>query len=180
MSKSSLTVIAQRYAQALMGIGEDNNTLDVFKENLLAVKKVFEENKDLDLFLNHPTIPVGEKKSLIDEILKDKISAFILNIIKILLDKNRFFLYGSIVNNYISLLNEKRNISTAKIITAIEISEEIKNKVKEKLEKVFEVNVEVETAVNPEIIAGMVVKMQDKVIDGSIKTKIENMQRQVI
>jgi F-type H+-transporting ATPase subunit delta len=78
------------------------------------------------------------------------------------------------------MLNKKRNISIAEVITAVEIDENTVQKLKYKLEEVFNCTVEITHSVDSEIIAGMIVKIGDKTIDGSIKTKFENMKKQLI
>ncbi|HBG50165.1 MAG TPA: hypothetical protein DDW90_11875 [Cyanobacteria bacterium UBA9971] len=175
-----LSIIADRYALAFMDLAQRQDMFDKFDSDLALVKETVAVNKDLKDFVEHPLIQASDKKEVIDKIFREHVSVYTLNLIKLLIDKNRLHILAILADHYKALLNKKRNISTAQIITAIEIDEETKNRVKEKLQKVFSKTIEVETSIDKEIIAGMIVKVGDKIIDGSIKTKFENMKKQVV
>ena len=175
-----LSIIADRYALAFMDLAQRHDMFDKFDSDLALVKETVAVNKDLKDFLEHPLIQSNDKKEVIDKIFREHVSVYTLNLIKLLIDKNRIHILAILADHYKALLDKKRNISTAQIITAIEIDEETKNRVKEKLQKVFSKTIEVETHIDREIIAGMIVKVGDKIIDGSIKTKFENMKKQVV
>lgn len=176
---SGLSIIANRYATALIELGEKFDQLDIFDADLSNINASFEQNKELLTFLKHPSIPLDEKKDFIDTIYRNYVSQHTLNLLKLLLDRNRIFIFPSITSHYTDILNTKRNIVIAKVITAIEIDEEIRNKVKSKLENVLNKNVKMEIKIDPEIIAGMIVKISDRIIDGSTKTKLEKMKKQL-
>jgi len=175
-----LSIITNRYASAFMDLAEKQDMFDKFDSDLALVKETINTNKDLKDFLEHPLIQSNDKKDAIDSIFREHISNYTLNLIKLLIDKNRVLILSFLADHYKALLNKKRNISTAQIITAVEIDEEVKNRIKEKLERVFSQTIEVKTSIDKEIIAGMIVKIGDKIIDGSIKTKFDNMKKQLI
>jgi len=179
-NNTGLSTIADRYANALIELGEKYNQLDMYNSDLGLISATLESHKDLTKFLEHPTIPIGDKKEIIENIFKEAVSSNILNTIKLLLDRNRMFVFPSIASHYTELLNKKRNITIAEVFTAIVIDEEIKNRVKSQLEKLFNKNITLEHKIQPDIIAGMVVKVGDRVIDGSIKARLENMKKQMI
>ena len=179
VNKTGISLIAERYAIALFDLGEKDNRLDEYDADLQKINATFSSSTDLVMFLEHPTVNIDDKKEIIDSIFKNQVSQYILNLMKLLLERNRIFIFTAIVNNFHIILNKKRNIMLARVITAVEISDEIKNRVKSKLENKFSKRVELESRINPEIIAGMIVEIGDKVLDGSIKTKLENMKRQL-
>ncbi len=178
-----LSIIANRYAEAFIELAEKHDMLDKFNYDLSLVKNTINENTELKDFLDHPLIQLDDKKEVVEKIFTagegEAVSIYTLNLIKLLIDKNRIFIFSNLVDHYKELLNKKRNICSAEIITAVEINEEIKNRVKEKLEKMFNKSIDVKTSIDAEIIAGMIVKIGDKIIDGSIKTKFENMKRKI-
>jgi len=175
-----LSIIADRYALAFMNLAQQQDLYDKFDSDLDLVKQTVNANKDLKDFFEHPLIQANDKKEVVETIFKEHVSVYTMNLIKLLIDKNRIFILAILADHYKALLNKKRNISTAQIITAIEIDEETKNRVKEKLQSVFNKTIEIETHIDKKIIAGMIVKIGDKIIDGSIKTKFENMKKQVV
>lgn len=179
-SNIELSNIADRYAIALIELAERSGMLDVFESDLSVINATINSNKDLFMFLTHPVIPLTDKKDIIDSIFKNSVSSYVLNLLKLLLDRNRLFVFSSIVSHYNDILNKKRNLVIAKVITAIEIDESIKNRLKSRLEEFLNSSIKLDLKIDPDIIAGMVVKVNGKVIDGSIRTKLENMKRQLI
>jgi F-type H+-transporting ATPase subunit delta len=179
-NSNGLSTIANRYAIALIELGEKFDQLDLYNNNLGLIAATLESHEDLSKFLSHPTIPVVEKKEIIANIFKDAVTPNVLNTVKLLLDRNRMLLFFSIAHHYKEMLYNKRNITVAEVYTAIEINDEIKNRVKKQLEKLFTTEINLEHKIKPEIIAGMIVKVGDKVIDGSIKAKFDNMKRKMI
>ncbi len=175
-----LSIIGQRYAQALFELGEKHNLLDVFYSDLQTINNVFKESQDLNSFMHHPSIPLADKKEVLETVFKNAVNDYTLNLVKLLIDRNRLFVLRSIVRQYGKILNKKRNIMEAEVITAVEISSEIKEKVKAVLGRILDKNVNIACKVQPEIIAGMIIKAEDRIIDGSIKTKLENMRKQLI
>ena len=175
-----ISTIADRYATAMIDLGEKSDQLDILADDLSRINETFKSSDELLTFLEHPTITSDDKKDVVDKVFKDTISQYALNLLKLLLDRNRIFLFPAIGSHYNDILNKKRNITLARIITAIDIDEDTKNQVKRKLERAFNQNIKIAAKVDPDIIAGMIVKIGDKTIDGSIRTKLENMKKQLI
>lgn len=182
MSKDNngISLITNRYACALADLAEKTEQLDDFNIDLSKIKSLFDSNIELKFFLEHPTIPLGDKKEIIEKIFKDSVSQYVLNLLKLLLDRNRINLLSGIASSYTNILNEKKNITIAKVVTAIEIPEYIKEKLKNKLKETFSTEIYIETQIDPAIIAGMIVKIGDKIIDGSIRARLDNLKRQLI
>lgn len=174
------SIIADKYAIAMIELADKQCILDAVNSDLYLFKDTVNANKELKDFIEHPLITSSDKKEILNNIFKEHVNLYSMNLVRLIADNNRLFLLPFIADYYNKLLCEKRNIDTAQIITAVEIDEDTKNRVKEKLEQVFKKQIVVETSVDQNIIAGMVVKVQDKVIDGSVRTKFENMKKEVI
>jgi len=175
-----MTAVAERYAAALIDLGEKSNLLDAFDHDLGVIISTLEENDDLYKFLTPPMVTLGDKKEVLDAIFKNSVSSYILNTLKLILDRNRIHALPAIVAQYHAILNKKRNIQVAEIITAIPIDSDILSRVKSQLEKILNASIEIKSRIDQDIIAGMVVKVGDRVIDGSIRTKLENIKKQVV
>ncbi len=177
VEEHQISTVASRYALALIQLGEQNYKLDEYMDSLVKVKNTLAENDELAKFLEHPIVAKEDKKEIICNTFQNHISIDILNTLKILLDRNRIYIFSSLVTHYTELLNQKRNVTMAQVITAVPISEDIKYKLKEKLQSQFNKNFQIDHRIDTEIIAGMIVKFGDRVIDGSIKSKLENMKK---
>ncbi len=174
-----ISVVADRYAAAMIELAQKQDMLDTVNSDLYLVKDVINSSPELQEFIDHPILSGEEKKDSLEKIFSGAVSEYSLNLIRLLADKNRLFILQFIPDYYNKLLCEKRNIDTAEVITAIEIDETVINRVKEKLEKLFRKKIEIAPKIDREIIAGMIVKIGDKVIDGSVKSKLENMKKQL-
>ncbi len=176
---SGISIIADRYAVAMIELAQKYDMLDTINSDLYLIKDIINSSGELQGFIAHPLIIAEEKKDALRKIFAESISGYSLNLISLLADKNRLFILPFIADYYNKLLCEKRNIRTAEVITAVEIDQDTINRVKEKLERLLQKQIIVDPKIDKEIIAGMIVKIGDKVIDGSIKTRFEDMKKQL-
>ena len=97
----------------------------------------------------------------------------------LLIEANRTDALCEVLNQYEKSYNENNNIVKPIIISAIELNEQQKNKIVEKLQNKMIKTILPEYQINPEIIGGLVIELEDKTIDCSLKTKFENMKKQL-
>lgn len=166
-------LIAGTYSDALFELALEKNTVDSYAEEVAFLKEVFEENKELTQLLNHPKIASEEKISVIENIFKGHISDDITGFIVIIVNKNRSVNLLDIFEDFLAKVKEHNKIGIAYITSAVELNKIQKAKVEDKLlattdyEK-FEMNYEVDSS----LIGGMVIRIKDRVVDNSIKTKL--------
>lgn len=175
-----ISTIAERYAEALIKLGDEKTLLDQFDKDFQLIKETISGCKDLSDFLEHPEITIIDKKEIIETVFKENISEYTLNTLKLLIDRNRMFIIAALAAIYHKQLNKKKNIIEAEVIAAIELEQDVLNKIKEKLEVVYKKTLEISFKVDKKIIAGVVVKVENEVIDGSIKNRINKMKNQFI
>lgn len=175
-----ITIIADRYAEAMLKIAEENNALDFIKNDFPLIDNTLKQNEEFKNFLEHPLIPRSDKKDVIEKLFKDKVSPYLINLIKLLLDRNRMYIFSAIAQSFIKQFNKKFNIISAQIITAIDIDDHMKGVIQHKLSTLLSKHVDVNTKLDPDIIAGVVIKVEDKIIDGSIKGRLESIQRTIL
>lgn len=178
--KSEDYALAQRYASALIDVAQESDSFVEITADINKVNSVFANSPDLKKFLHHPSIPLSEKKSMIDSIFKSEVCADIISFLKLLLDRNRIVVFSTIYASYLEQYAKKMNIIKALVTTAIDIDENTTAQVKDKLEKLYKKNVELYLKKDASIIAGMIVKVENKVIDGSLRYKIDKMKKQLI
>lgn len=168
-----ITSSAQNYAEALFETGQ------TFENDLAAVLDALKNSADFKNIISNPAIDLNLKYSILDEIFKNKIDEKVLQFIKILVEKNRLTELEGIASAYTNLVNESNNIKKVEIVSAIELNDDYKtriiNKLSEKLNKKIIPNWEI----NPEIIAGLVFKIDDNIIDTSLKNKVESIGKNI-
>lgn len=175
-----LSIVAGKYAEAMAQLAEKNDLFDNINADLTLLKDMVKSSEELGQFIEHPLINSEDKKEVLEKLFKEHITLVSLNMLRVLADNNRLYLLPLIADGYNTILCKMRNIDTAQVITAVPIDENTVNRVKDKLERLFNKHIKIEPQVDEEIIAGMIVKIRDKIIDGSVKTKFENMKKQLI
>ena len=170
-------LVAKRYAEALFEVAEEMGKLDGFKEEINGVSKVFEDEERLMTIFQHPKLSKKEKKDIVNSIFKGRVSQEILNFLYIIIDKGRERFISDISKSYTSLSNEKQGIVEAKAITAVPLGEEEKKNLEERLSKKLDKKIILTNMIDESILGGVLVRIEDKVIDSSIKGRLEEIEK---
>lgn len=170
----NVSAIAKTYANSL--IESDTNYNDILSD-LNTVLDIIKNSKDFVQVMQNPAISTDTKYEIIDEIFKQELSEKVLNFIKILVEKNRFNEFEQIVQAYSNKLDTINNLKRIEVISAVELSEEQKQRVIEKLQQKLQKNIFVNWTQNKNIIGGLVLKIDDDVIDSSLKNKLEKLSK---
>lgn len=174
-----IDIIANRYAEALFQLSEEENITQKIYDELSEVVDVVKNNKDLENVLKSPLVSKGEKIDLIEKLFSNKINKHLKNFLKILVEKGRITSLKPIKLTFKQLLNDKNNIIEGTAITAIPMT---KNKIKEleeKLSKKYNKNVTLENQVDENILGGVLIRLGNTQIDGSVKTRLNNIKDQL-
>lgn len=167
---------AKRYSDALLELSQDS---DKIRKELEEIVDTLSSSQNLKDFMSNPVISIEDKKSVIEKIFAGKIDKTLLNFLKLLVDKDRFNLIDEILESYSKDVDKQKNIQKVSVISAIELDEELKSKLINKLAQKLNKNIELETQLDKDIIAGLVIKTEDNVIDMSLKHKFEEMKKEI-
>jgi len=172
--------VGRRYAQALFEIANEKDKLDIIEEDLKAVSDVFEQEKDLQKILYHPQVTAGVKKEIVNNIFEGKISDEVKNFLNLLIDKHREAYLDEVVSEFIKITNTARNIVDAEVISAIELDEGYKKEVAKVLNRLAGKDVKPKYKVDSSLLGGMVIRIGDKVIDGSVKNNLRTLRQHLV
>ncbi|MBE3586829.1 MULTISPECIES: F0F1 ATP synthase subunit delta [Desulfofundulus] len=168
--------VAQRYAQALYELAETQGLVDQVEQELKSVEEIVASSREFQKVLYHPRITAQEKKDVLKNIFSGKVSPITENFLFLLVDRQREAFLSDIVDYYISLANRARNIVKAEVTSAIELTREEKKKLGEVLNRITRKKVQTVYSVDPALIGGVVVRIGDRVIDGSLRTRLASMR----
>lgn len=174
-----IDVIANRYAEALFQLSEEENITKEIYNELHDVVEVIKNNKELDNVLKSPLVDKNEKTQLIEALFNNKINNDLKNFLKILVEKGRISSLKSIELTFKELLNDKHNIIEGTVISAIALTEKQVKELEEKLSKKYNKNVTLENEVDQSILGGVLVRLGNTQIDGSVKTRLNNIKDQL-
>ncbi len=172
--------VAKRYAEALFEVAKENNQLEKIEADLKLVAEVMQQTELLMDFLRHPQIDGLAKKELIKTAFKDSISSISENFLSQLIDSNRVEFFEEILKMFIKYANEVRGVIDVEAITAITLDDANKTKVIETLKQKFNKQVRLQNIVDPSILGGIIVKIGDRVYDGSINKQLKLLERSLM
>ena len=174
-----INIVASRYAEALFQVGEETDSTDKLYCELKAVVDIVKENKDFSNILRSPLVSKEEKKDLITKVFEGKLSQNMINFLKILADKDRLALLADIEKDFKVLLNEKNNILEGIVITAVPMKEEEVKELQTKLSAKYNKTVVLENEVDKSVLGGVLVRLWNEEIDGTVKNRLDKMKEQL-
>lgn len=166
--------LAKRYAKALSEFDDREQIYDDLKKasDKIAVTAC------LKYFLELPMADPEDKKIVMDEAFEG-VCRHTMNFLCLLADKNRISYIDAVVEELRKKLDEINNILRIEVFSAVELLEDEKLKLKEKLEKKLGCGVELDYTIDKNIVAGLVIKIGDQVIDDSLRSRFEAIKRQL-
>ena len=167
--------LASRYGRALFQLAREQEKFGVFKQDLQQFLEMMKESSDLEKVLFHQKILPEEKKRVLEEIFGAELDKYILNFLFLLIDKRRIFYVKEISRHYLQLLAREESILEVEVTAAVELGEELREQLQEKLDEILDYNIILEEKCDPGIIGGLKLQVNDYVIDGSIKNKLESL-----
>lgn len=170
-------LIGRRYAFALFEAGIELNKLQRFREDMLKVTDVLMKEVSLRKILSHPKVLKREKKDLLNSVFKDLVSVEVLNFLYILIDKRREGTIIEINKEFEKLFNEHENIVEVTAITSVEMDDEGKKKLAKALENKLNKTVKLKNVVDEDVIGGVLLKIENKIVDGTIKGQLEEIEK---
>lgn len=170
--------VSKTYGSALFEVAMENNSLDATLEEVLFVKQTFLENEDLLKLLQHPNIDKDEKISVLENIYKGKVSDEFTGLMVMMINKGHQNDLIRVFDYVISAIKEEKGIGVAYISSAVDLSESQKSKIEQKLLETTKYReIEGIYKVDASLIGGLVIRIQDTVVDSSLKTQIAKLSK---
>ncbi len=173
-------VIADRYARAVLQSCPDLDTIERADSELNVLRKTWDMSEETREFLLNPKIPPAIKISILGSALGDKLSPIVLNLLVMLIEKRRQGILPDIADRYSELTDTVRGVEHAEIVVARPIPPDLQKQLLDAVQRFSARDVEVSIKVNPSILGGVQVRMGDRVIDGSLKSRFEAMRQAML
>lgn len=178
MTKTMISTISKNYAKALMETIEQKS-FEKIEKQLTQIAQVIESSEDLRIVMSNSSISTSTKIEIIDSIFNKKIDSKLLNLLKILIEKNRFNEFESIRVEYSNMLEKRSNKKTVEVFSPIELNFENKSNVLFKLEHKLGCEITPIWKVDKTLIAGLAFKIDDCVIDTSVRAKLADLSKNI-
>lgn len=174
-------LISKTYGEALFELAVEEEKTDLMLEEISGVKDVFLDNPDFLKFLTHPRIPAEEKVKTAETIFADRIDKQLVGFLSIVITKGRADSLMEILDYFLDRVKEFKGIGVAYVTTPIALTEEKKDKICKKLLSTTSFKeMEMHYSTNPDLLGGMQIRIGDRVVDSSIQTKLNQLQRDLL
>ena len=174
-------LISKTYGEALFEVAMEGQKTDLFLQEAQDILTILDENPDLDKLMKHPKVSRQEKEQVLDNVFLGNVSREMTGFMKLLINKDRYSELPKIFGYLIERIKEERKIGTAYVTTAVELTEEKKESIKNRLLETTEYKtMEMVYEVDEAIIGGMIIRIKDRVVDTSVRTKLDEMKKQLL
>jgi len=164
------------YGSALYQAARDTGKADLISEEAEGIIRILENEPDFLTFLSSPAITADMKKSFVTNTLKGKICDELLNFMYILIDKGRARHFTKIISAYKRLINKDEGLAFGKILSVGLLSEERLASFERETGKLLSLNVKLENVSAPDLIGGVKIFIDGKVIDASVKNRLKDLK----
>ena len=169
--------IARRYAKALILIGKEDGQAEQYRKELGGVSGLMDKGTELEQAICNPLYHAEGRRKVLQTIIgKLDLSKVMTSFLLLLFDKGRIGYINSINEFYQEFADELKGVAQAKLVSARELSSQAVDKIRAALSKMTGKEITLDIQQNPDLIGGVVTKIGDLVLDGSIKTQLVNMR----
>jgi F-type H+-transporting ATPase subunit delta len=170
---------ARRYARALFQWAADNQQVETIQRELDEVRLQIETVPDLEEVLTHPLIPDADKGRLIRTAFEGRVSAPLLAFLMLLEQHRRMDLLPAVYEEFALQALDYHGVVQAEVVTSVPLPAEDRQRLESLLARRLGKTVHLYPRVDPETIGGMLVRVGDTVVDGSIKTSLESLRERL-
>jgi F-type H+-transporting ATPase subunit delta len=169
---------ARRYAQAVFESALEKGELEKWFDDLTLLSDSVSNQEFLD-FLSQPRVTSAEKIRVVRDALGDSVGPLALNLMSLLATKNIAHILPGITDQYQELLDAQQGIERAEAVSAIPLDDDEQRRVTEMLSAMSGSDVRLTTVVDSEILGGMIIRIGDRVMDGSTRSRLQAMRREL-
>lgn len=171
-------LVSTTYGDALFDLALEENNLHEMRMEASALLQIFTENQELTNILSHPEMDKSAKIELIENIFKGKCSKNMMGFLVLVIEKGRQSEILSILEYFNAKAKEAEGIGTAYVTSAVELTDKGRKVIEDRLVELTKYkSFETTYTVDESLIGGMVIRIGDRVVDSSIKTKLQNMKK---
>jgi F-type H+-transporting ATPase subunit delta len=173
-------ILARRYAKALFELAQARKMLDKVRSELHGFAAALEENKEFGDFFRSPENSRAAKRAAVEKVFQDRYSNIFFNFLLLVVQKGRHDTVNEIVRAFDDLYDRFARRTRALAITAVPMDNKLADDLKARLSKSLNKQVDLENQVDPSILGGIVLNIDGKVLDGSVKQQLERLRTQLL
>jgi F-type H+-transporting ATPase subunit delta len=173
----SVSIVARRYAQALLDLGSELGSLDAIVDEIGAAADAWEVSADFRNAIENPLVAHDAKKAVVVD-LAERIgaSATTRSTLLLLVDRRRMKTLPYIARTLRELGDARKGVVRAEVTTAAPLSDAYYAKLQAKLEKMTGARIVLDKKIDPDLIGGVIARIGDRIFDGSLRTRLQTMR----
>ncbi|HTH96924.1 MAG TPA: F0F1 ATP synthase subunit delta [Stellaceae bacterium] len=169
--------LAGRYATALFDLADQQKSVDSVAGELLAIRTMLAESTELRQLIANPVLSRAQAASAMAAILaKADIKGIVANFVALAARNRRLAVLPEIITVYQAILANRRGEMTATVTSAQKLSQQQIDTLENELRRSVGSKVKLDIFIDPQIIGGLIVRIGSRLIDGSLRTKLQKMQ----
>jgi F-type H+-transporting ATPase subunit delta len=173
MSDILTSEVLEPYAQALMSLGQSNNLVDRFGDDVNSILSTLNGSSDLQQFIVNPLIKADAKKAVLQQVFGESVHPFTKNFLMLLVDRRRVMFLDGICKQYQVLLRKLKQTVLAEVTSTVDLSDDQKNAIRDRVKTMTGAQqVDLETKLDPELIGGVIIRVGSQVIDASLRGQL--------
>ena len=171
------TVIAQRYAHALVELGKEHGLLDQIVDQFKQIVEVYKTSKALRHVLMHPGFSLATRQAIVREVAERlQCHRFVRHALLVLVERHRVPLLPTLVGCLETLCDQSKGIVRAEVTSAAPLSEDYRKRLAHQLEQRTGKTLAVKYREDPSLLAGVITRIGHTMYDGSLRTRLERLQ----
>ncbi len=171
-----MTTTSKEYAEALFELAAGENMLEETSDGLVTVISALRQTPEYRSLLASAAIGKAERMKALDDAFGGKVPKVLMGVLRMMVSRGQISALDNMVREYEELSRQYRGESTARVLSAVPLKESEAVAIRKELEKRFGHAVSVQCEVDPSLIGGIRVEVEGRVIDGSIRNKLEQIK----
>ncbi len=171
--------VAERYAKAVFQAAVEAGAADQVFADMENIFTLLPADVSFRNFLASPRVPTEDKHALLDKAFAGRASKLVVELLHVLIDKKRIMHAAEIAEAYRYLYERHKGILEVKAVTAVTLEDRLKEKLLRTLETQTKKEIRITYVIDPDILGGMILKLEDRVIDGSVRYELDQLRRRL-
>src|SRR3954453_7086677 len=172
------TPAARRYAEAAFEVALRDDELDGWRDDLALARDMLARPEVVPV-VDSPAIPTADRLGVVDKLLGGRIRPGALRLVSLLVERGRARELARVNDQFQRMLNAHRGIVVATVTSAAPLTDEETAEVRKRVESMADSTVELRTAVDPALLGGLTVQIGDRLLDASIRGRLERLRTQL-
>lgn len=176
----SVSIVASRYAKSLIELAKEQNVLEAVYQDMLLFKDTADKNRGLMLALKSPVVRHEKKLNILKALFEARVNSVSYAIFTIITKKNREAILDEIANEFVKSYNLFRGIQGATVTTTTPLTDELRKQFMDLVANATGRTVQLAEKIDPNIIGGYVLKIDDRQIDASLRSRLNELKLQFV